>query len=267
MCKEIHNTMSADDTQQVALKSIEEVKMEAKKRVSFELARTRYFEGNRFLASMTREELTSTFWYTESDLRESREDARLCLEALHAADGELDKVDSVQFCLRGIEKFANVSAKIQAQKLHMSSILNQQQRRKRKSKDDSPEELHLHEQLAALSSYLTQPSRELAHRLASWTADELSSDLESQAVVEEASSTTHGKHEHDAARALLCMSPASTPKSVYGPNDGAGTTSHPASFPLLVSSSRCLGVDEMPPAKRPRTLLTEETTLPRQVTE
>jgi hypothetical protein len=195
--------------------------------VSFELAQTRYFGAVDY---STREELKSK-WYTEEELQESRDEARRCVEALHAAGGKLDHVNPSKFCLRGIEKFANVATKIRARQLLMTSILGQQQQQQQKrrssmssssssccSDDPLPEtSMRLEEELAALSRYLSQPSRDAAYSLGLWNAhrvhhqDPQDSDHHHHGTVDDDALflARHEKQEHDAACALLCMSPSS----------------------------------------------------------
>jgi hypothetical protein len=242
-----------------------------RKGVSFELAQTQYFGGMYY---STLDELKSK-WYTEQELQESREEARMCVEALIAVGGKLDHVNTAQLCLRGIEKFANVTAKARARRLLMTSILGQQQQRKRRctaphstdpttgttttitttttvesSADDQ-------EELAALSRYLSQPSRELAHSFGLLNASKVhhfhSTQMDPQQQQKESSFSSlsearqHERLENDAARALLCMSPAAS--------TSPSTNHSPASSSSLDGSDDNLRPS---PSKRARVLLIEE---------
>eukprot|EP00429_Kryptoperidinium_foliaceum_P056943 CAMPEP_0176096610 /NCGR_PEP_ID=MMETSP0120_2-20121206/48432_1 /TAXON_ID=160619 /ORGANISM="Kryptoperidinium foliaceum, Strain CCMP 1326" /LENGTH=265 /DNA_ID=CAMNT_0017430597 /DNA_START=80 /DNA_END=877 /DNA_ORIENTATION=+ len=168
-------------------------------------------------------------WYSSEELQSSREDARLCLQALQAVQGRLECVDTSRYCLRGMEKFANVQAKIQTQRIHTDSILQQQSRSSTdRSSGVCPE------QLAALSRYLTQPSREQAHRFALLCAQELVEEEEQAASA--LLSFSKGKEEESPG----WMSPASAPTSSYQPPNP--------------SVSPCLLLQQVP-HRRPRSCL------------
>lgn len=165
------------------------------KRVSFESTRTRYFEQQ----SNSPSDDIKKRWYTNEELSDCREEAKRTLEALQAVQGKLELVDS-RFCLRGIEKFADLMAKIRTQKLVKQSILQQQRQQVKRVSNDSGDEndddddesstvqTTCPEQLAVLSRYLSQPSRDIAHQYAllnareAWKEDSDTEDLASSAA-------------------------------------------------------------------------------------
>ena len=121
-------------------------------------------------------------WYTQEELVESREEARLALQALQQVQGDVHSVDPQRHCLRGIEKFGNVMAKLQTQRVLKESILTQQRQTKQEitTTTTATNETSVKtcpEQLAVLSRYLSQPSRDLAHLLALASARELGHDV------------------------------------------------------------------------------------------
>lgn len=138
-----------------------------RKRVSFESTQTHYFE------QPWHSEEKSQRWYTNEELSNCRQEAKQALEALQAAQGRLELVDS-RFCLRGIEKFGDLMTKIRTQKIVKQSILQQQRQRKRDTKDGKKDDCipTCPETLAVLSRYLTQPSRDIAHQYALMNATE-----------------------------------------------------------------------------------------------
>ena len=158
------------------------------KRVSFETTRTRYFEQQ----SNGHSDDIKKRWYTNEELSDCREEAKRTLEALQAVQGKLELVDS-RFCVRGIEKFADLMAKIRTQKLVKQSILQQQRRQVKRTSNDSGDDesstvqtaAACPEQLAVLSRYLSQPSRDIAHQYAllnardAWKEDSDTEDLPS----------------------------------------------------------------------------------------
>ena len=241
------------DTDSVPNSSSRKRRTRKTKGVSFELAQTQYFGG---LCYSTLEELKSK-WYTEQELQESRDEARMCVEALIAVGGELNHVNTSQLCLRGIEKFANITAKARARRLLMTSILGQQQQRKRRHTQQSTETTTTmessaddDEELAALSRYLSQPARDLAYSFGLLNASKVHHFHSTQIDQQEQESTfsslaarQHEMLENDAARALLCMSPA------------ASHTTSPTNASSSFDTSDDLGPSA---SKRARVLLIEE---------
>jgi hypothetical protein len=237
-----------------------------KKTVSFQLAQTMYF-GSALLAAtsctaVSEEELKSS-WYTERELHESREEARRCLEALIAVGGKLDLLNSQSgeiFCTRGIEKFANVALKVRARRLLVTSVLGQQRRQRTSTQwtnCGSTTTVGLDEELASVSRYLTQPSRELAYSLGLMNAQHVYHDDDDATNSNaNASSERTGVHETEqeqqakdaAARALLCMVPP------------VGHTLHQQiSPPHQEETDQVRGVlHPPPPSKRQRVLLNAE---------
>jgi len=245
--------------------------MTRKKAVSFELAKTRYF--GEFCSTV--EDLKSN-WYSEHELQETRDEARMCVVALHAAEGKLDRVNPTQFCLRGIEKFANLASKARLRRLLMTSILGQQQKRKRSSSMDECRTTlpssGSDEELAALSRYLTQPSRDLAYSFGLLNAAKVSEQEEEDSSntgdddSDSTSSAEHEKNEQVAASALLCMSPGPI-RCTTDPSVVVGLPSFPPTSSKS-SSSSCISPDDYlpsPPSKRQRVTLIEEPALAREV--
>lgn len=141
------------------------------KRVSFETTRTRYFEQSNCHSDDIKQR-----WYTNEELSDCREEAKRTLEALQAVQGKVELVDP-RFCVRGIEKFGDLMAKIRTQKLVKQSILQQQRQVKKANEDGNGDESSTAqatcpEQLAVLSRYLSQPSRDIAHQYALLNARE-----------------------------------------------------------------------------------------------
>lgn len=163
-----------------------------RKQVSFEIAQTRYFEQS----NCQRDDIKKR-WYTNEELSDCREEAKRTLEAVQAVQGKLELVDS-RFCVRGIEKFADLMAKIRTQKLVKQSILQQQRQVKREindsgDDDSSTVQTTCPEQLAVLSRYLSQPSRDIAHQYALLNAVDAWKEDSSDAAEEHASTTTTDK--------------------------------------------------------------------------
>jgi len=134
------------------------------KRVSFAPVSVDYCHPH--ASSTTPEERKSLCWYSEEELVPSREDAKQAVEALQQVDGNIDAVDQNKgVCLRGIEKYANVLAKVMGQKKLIESVL-QQQSLNRNNKTSGEEHI------ANVSRYLSKPFKEVAHYYALKTAED-----------------------------------------------------------------------------------------------
>lgn len=120
------------------------------KRVSFAETQIRYFEQPKL-------PMKHICWYSPEDLIPCREEARSALQALQAANGNIDSVPA-HHCTRGLEKYWDVISKVQGQGMLKESILEQQ--RMMYPRKCCPEHL------ATLSRYLSQPHKEMAHRFA-----------------------------------------------------------------------------------------------------
>jgi hypothetical protein len=134
------------------------------KRVSFSTTQKAYCNPH----DLSVEELKSLTWYSETELKESREDARMALEALHEAGGNFDLIDDSKICLRGIEKYADVVAKVTRQRRLIQSILEQQATNRQNGSATTSGGEHL----AVLSKFLSTPSIQLAQFYAAHNAQQ-----------------------------------------------------------------------------------------------
>lgn len=134
------------------------------KRVSFSTTQKAYCNPH----DLSVEELKSMSWYSEAELKESRKDARIALEALHEAGGNFDLIDDSKICLRGIEKYADVVAKVTRQRRLIQSILEQQATNRKNGSATTSGGDHL----AVLSKFLSTPSIQLAQFYAAHNAQQ-----------------------------------------------------------------------------------------------
>eukprot|EP00934_Nitzschia_sp_Nitz4_P004545 Nitzschia sp. Nitz4//scaffold18_size181773//53179//53919//NITZ4_001908-RA/size181773-processed-gene-0.227-mRNA-1//-1//CDS//3329539990//4535//frame0 len=155
------------------MKCIEDCSTSSRKQVSFSEAQTIYFsqnveqvadENDSTTAPATPLDQKRAFWYSSEDLVASREEAKLALQALQAANGRVECV-SPEHCTRGLEKFVDAMAKVQGQRVLKESVLRQQLMTH--PKKPCPEEL------AAVSRYLSQPCKEQAYHFAILNAIEV----------------------------------------------------------------------------------------------
>lgn len=156
-----------------------------KRRVSFAATQTQFFAQSPHEPHGADDK--SLRWYTAQDLLDCREEARQALHALHQANGDLQSVDHERHCMRGIEKFGDVVAKMQTQRILKESILNKQRQTKQEPFNDGNEQetkvvRACPEQLAVLSRYLSQPSRDMAHQFALANAKEALEDADAHST-------------------------------------------------------------------------------------
>lgn len=247
------------------------------KRVSFEIAQTQYFEQQRPRSDEGGSNLDDR-WYTSQELTHSREETRLALQALQASTAEEIGGSNTQFCFRGIEKFRDVIAKVQTQRLVKESVLRQQ-RLSREATTDGDDKERIKacpEQLAILSRYLSQPSKEIAHRLALVSAQETLQDIEDdeglssimrQRSVLESTPTrqapSSGAFAWHSSTPSCSTVPPESPPSLLSPSS---TRMHPRCIPLNEDEEACVKT------KKARIELTSATpgsssSVPRQVSE
>ena len=126
--------------------------MKQLKRVSFATTQKAYCNPH----DLSVEELKALCWYNETELEDSREDARIAIEALQEVDGNFEAVDESKICLRGIEKYGDVMAKVMGQRRLVQSVLDQQMTN-RNNRTTSGEG-----HLAVISRFLSQPFIQVA---------------------------------------------------------------------------------------------------------
>ena len=126
--------------------------MKHHRRVSFATTQKAYCNPH----DLSVDELKALCWYSEVELEESREDARIAIEALQGAEGNFEAVDESKICLRGIEKYGDVMGKVMGQRRLVQSILDQQVTN-RNNKTTSGEG-----HLAVISRFLSQPFIQIA---------------------------------------------------------------------------------------------------------
>ena len=136
--------------------------MRERKRVSFATTQRAYCNPH----DLSVEDLKALCWYSETEMGDSREDARLAIEALQNAGGNVEAVDDAKTCMRGIEKYGDVMAKVMGQRRHIQSVLDQQDtNRKNRTKDG---DIHL----SVISKFLSQPFIQMAQFYAARNAEE-----------------------------------------------------------------------------------------------
>ena len=131
--------------------------MKGAKRVSFTTVKEEE-EGHCYNEEddLSKGERKALCWYSEDELSDSREDARLAVEALQKVDGDFDAVDQSKYCLRGVEKYADVAIKVMLQKRLVDSVLHQQETNRTKRIKSGEEHI------ALVSKMLSQPFKDVA---------------------------------------------------------------------------------------------------------
>ena len=221
--------------------------LKAKKRVSFGLQQTAYFSPEQLLS---REERKNECWYSEAELNLSRDEARMTIQALHhqlqldaaAATGtttgggrattatpvseeygswvlRCPQDETKVVCLRGIEKYADATAKYVGQKRLVSSVLQQQ--------TINNKEIHV----SLVSRTLSEPFKEVARYYAMKSAEEL--DM-SRKIEEQQQEMERKQREEVATVLLLIMGQHNNQKQQQQP---PSTESSPSPSPSRPSSS------------------------------
>lgn len=243
------------------------------RRVSFALHQTEYFAGRCYAIEMDASESMSEehaarnsitdqhqivsktqLWYSQTDLIPTREESRQTLQALQAANGEWHKVPQ-HLCVRGIEKFGNLSAKIQGERILKDTILRQQFLPSEPSTttelgtDSTPSSRSARkracpEQLATLSRYLSEPSRHQAHQ---WAL------VNAQDVLSEALWIAHGfrvtTNNQDTSSSYIKPTISAVPSSQYQ-EDQSNTTGEQDSSNKTLSATSLLVVSPSSPHRR-----------------
>lgn len=193
------------------------------------------------------EELKVYRWYTSEELNASREDARQALHALQAVNGRVELVDSTKFCIRGMEQYVDVVSKVRRQQLLKRSILNAQYQSSSPEEEESSLSTSLKkstssssslaslasssttsstsstgeeeaprkrcracpEQLAAISGYLSQASRDLAHHFAVLNAQEILGCMGEPSVSATSTSSAPTSPIGEADPSVHCLPPES----------------------------------------------------------
>ncbi|KAL3942963.1 MAG: hypothetical protein SGARI_000094 [Bacillariaceae sp.] len=153
-----------------------------RKQVSFGLQQTKFFNQAPQSSLLETHERKTICWYSDEELRVSRDEARRCIRALQqrlqqeeqqqggsSVEISIDSLvmqcpvnPSETLCLRGIEKYADAEAKYQGQKRHVGSVLHHHVLSK-----NNPEVA------AFVSQTLSQPFKDVAHYYAIKSAEEL----------------------------------------------------------------------------------------------